>query len=109
MHTPVAIYTENLDNHFDEIMKLFHKYSYVGDVVIITDNINSNKYQHQSLFPSFYIKFFRGIVIFLEMADYLEYYNTIIGSPMLFIDHETFKAIDKSLIKHEHILSKESL
>lgn len=109
MHTKFAVYTEDLENDSDIIVQLFSRCSDLGDSVIITDSINSSKFQHYPLFPSFYLKFFPGSVIFMNIEDYLQYKDNMMGSPMLFMDENTPNSIDKSLIKNEHILNRKAL
>lgn len=82
----LSIYTSNFaDNKvlIDSILDLIHK-DY-DDVFICTSICNSDTNKYAILQP-FYITFFDGTVLFLNMDEYLEYKDKIIGSKILYID-----------------------
>lgn len=105
MHTQIAIYSDNIHEDKTKIIEVFHHFKNQNDVVVITDNINDSEYKDYAVFPSFYTKFFQGTVIFLHLEDYLEYKDTIIGSPKILLDPKTAKNIDTSLVKRSNFFT----
>ena len=107
MNNSFGIFTEDLSNDQETIRLLGEQCKKNGDTVVFTDNIESNSLHDYSIFPSFYMRFFQGMVIFLTMEDYTQYKNNIIGKPMLYLTEEMLKSnnIDRSLINNNNVFS----
>jgi hypothetical protein len=107
MNNSFGIFTEDPSNDQQTVALLGEQCKKNGDTVIFTDNINSNILHDYSIFPSFYMRFFRGIVIFLNMEDYIQYKDNISGKPMLYLTEEMVRSsnIDGSLIHKNNVFS----
>lgn len=82
----LAIYTTDFFQQkslIAEIKNYINK-DYV-DMFICTPVLNDVDSEYASLHP-FYLSFFDGTVVFLNVDDYVEYKDKIIGSKILFID-----------------------
>lgn len=93
-----GIYTENLQEDKNIAKQLHDQCSKMGDTVVFTDSMNTDLHDC-ALFPSFYIRFFKGTVIFLRLEDYLEHKNTMIGQPKLI----SSSSINKTLVEQNHL------
>lgn len=107
MNNSFGIFSDDLESNKDTIRKLGEECRKLGDTVLFTDNIDTNSYSDYAIFSSFYIRFFQGIVIFLNMEDLTLYKNTIIGKPMLYLTDDILKTnnIDRTLIDKNNIFS----
>lgn len=107
MNNSFGIFADDLESHKDTIRKLGEECRKLGDTVLFTDNINTNSYSDYAIFSSFYMRFFQGIVIFLDIEDLTLYKNTIIGKPMLYLTDDIMKTnnIDIGLIDKNNIFS----
>lgn len=104
MSLSFGIFSESLDKDSLIIKKLFDYYTNLGDVVLITDSLDSAEFQHYPIFPSFYIRFFQGCIIFLDIEDYLEYKDNLVGIPKVLLYKSDGSTIDRSLVSKNHIL-----
>jgi hypothetical protein len=85
----LAIYTSDFNTNqiiIDEILNFLRLDDY-DDFFICSSTINNNVNNYAILQP-FYITFFEGFVVFLNMDEYLEYKDKIIGSKILYVDPE---------------------
>jgi hypothetical protein len=107
MNNSFGIFTEDPSNNQEIIGLLGEQCKKNGDTVIFTDNINSNALHNYSMFPSFYMRFFQGMVIFLNIEDYTQYKDSIIGKPMLYLTEEMLRSsnIDGSMINKNNVFS----
>lgn len=102
-HQSFAIYTESLDSNSSLVKFITDYCSRLGDVILITDSLDTSKFQHYPIFPSFYIRYFPGNVIFLNMEDYLEYKDYTIGKSVIFVDPNNPIKFDRSLISKDNL------
>lgn len=99
----LAIYTSDFNNSqsiIDQILNLLKLEDY-DDFFICSSTINNNVNNYAVLQP-FYLTFFQGSVVFLNMDEYLEYKDKIIGSKILYVDpdNKTSKYVfDKNIFK----------
>lgn len=79
-----AIYSNSINNNLYTMIKnyLDQRYLYY-DCVILSDSI-LNKDIDATIVSSFYLRFFRGYVIFTNIEDYV-YYKALIVSNHLFL------------------------
>ena len=66
----LAIHFEHPDE-FKLIESVKEQYKDYDDIVLVTDNGWSNP--DYTVLPVFYIKFFKGIIVFLSVQSYLQY------------------------------------
>lgn len=99
----LAIYTSDFNNNqtiIDQILNLLKLEDY-DDFFICSSSINNNASNYAVLQP-FYITFFDGVVVFLNIDEYLEYKDKIIGSKIIYIDPDNKLSnyiLDKSIFK----------
>ena len=107
MNNSFAIFSEDILENIETIKILGNQRKKLGDTILFTDNISSNKYSDYAIFSSFYMKFFSGIVIFLNIEDYTQYKDSIMGRSMLYLTEEILKSnnIDISIINKNDIFS----
>lgn len=81
----LAIYTSNFaenEQTVDAIRSFFQK-EYT-DIFICTPFFNSVRRDYASLHP-FYLTFFKGASLFLNLEEYMEYKDDILGDKILFV------------------------
>ncbi len=107
MNNSFSIFVEDLNTHKETIINLGKECKKLGDTVLFTDSIDSASFTDYAIFSSFYMRFFKGIVIFLTVEDHTQYKNTIIGKPMLYLTPDMLKSnnIDMSLVDKNNIFS----
>lgn len=107
MHNSLGIFSENLDLHKTHIDSISIACRKLNDFVLFTDNINNQYFDNYAIFPSFYMRFFKGMVIFLTIEDYMQYKDSMIGKPMFFLTEQMLQNnnIDISLINKDSIFS----
>jgi hypothetical protein len=107
MNNSFGIFAENLEENKNLIYELGNQCKKLGDTVLFTDSIQSNEFIEYAIFPSFYMRFFQGVVIFLNIEDHTEHKNNIIGKPMLYLTEQTLKhtKIDGSMVNKSEIFS----
>lgn len=99
----LAIYTSDFNNNqsiIDQILNLLKLEDY-DDFFICSSTINNNVNNYAVLQP-FYLTFFQGSVVFLNMDEYLEYKDKIIGSKILYVDPDNKASkyvFDKNIFK----------
>lgn len=99
----LAIYTSDFNNNqsiIDQILNLLKLEDY-DDFFICSSTINNNVNNYAVLQP-FYLTFFQGSVVFLNMDEYLEYKDKIIGSKILYVDPDNKASkyvLDKNIFK----------
>lgn len=104
-----GIYVEDLERDSLSIKTLADGFKTQGDVVLFWDS-DQNTLSHQyAIFPSFYVKFFRGTIVFLSVENYMVYKDQIIGKPMLYIEKNNFKNLDRSIIQTDNIIYNEQV
>jgi hypothetical protein len=107
MNNSFGIFAENLEHSKDLICELANQCKKIGDTVLFTDSIHSNEFTDYAIFPSFYMRFFQGVVIFLNIEDHTQHKDIIIGKPMLYLTEQMLKEnkIDGSMINKSEIFS----
>lgn len=107
MNNSFAIFSDDLETNKEVIHKLGTECKKLGDTVLFTDSIDTNSFVNYAIFPSFYMRFFNGIVIFLNTVDHMQYKNSIMGKPMLYLSEEMLKSnnIDLSTVSKENLFS----
>jgi hypothetical protein len=68
------------------------------DLVVFCDNINYTQKYNIAILPSFYMKFYKGNIIFLDYNDYLKYQHQIIGYPVLYRQEEFIGSLDPNTL-----------
>jgi len=68
------------------------------DLVVFCDNINNTQKYNIAILPSFYMRFHKGNIIFLNYNDYLKYQHQIIGYPILYWQEEFIGSLDPTTL-----------
>lgn len=103
----LTIYTTSFAENADVIEKLkdfmlaSNKY---GDFFVCTGVMDVGL-AHYATMGSFYLKFFDGDIVFLNIEDYTEYQDKIIGRPILYLS-ETNETTAKYNLKKYRIITK---
>ena len=75
----VAVVTENIPSNIDLINKIRNYYSSVDDFMILSDDgCQIAMGLNYSLLSPYYIRFLKGVVVFLDKAQYLSYKDRLI-------------------------------
>lgn len=82
----LAIYTKNFNQHSTIIEKIKSFFQNEYTDIFICTSLMTDSISTYACLPEFYLKFFNGYVVFLNVEDFLEHSNNIIGSSVLFID-----------------------
>lgn len=86
MKNSIAIYCANITESKDIISKIRSSLNNYDDFFIFTDIFDSaNGYDQYGIMSTFYMKFFRGKVIFLTKNDYDKYHTDILGECVLYV------------------------
>jgi hypothetical protein len=109
-HT-IAIYSDDPLANKDLISKIIeflkNKYEY-SDFTIISNSNNLNHNIDISIIPNFYLKFFTGGVVFLNIDDYLLYADNIMSTSTLYLETKDIATIDKEITKNTNLLTNEN-
>lgn len=107
MNNSFGIFSDDIESETDSIKLLGDQCKKLGDTVLFTDDISTNKFNDYAIFSSFYMKFFSGIIIFLAIEDYILYKDNIMGKAMLYLTEDMLKSnnIDLSLIDKTSVFS----
>lgn len=107
MNNSFGIYSENLEQDMTLIHQLGEQCKKLGDTVIFTDAMNSGHFTDYAVFPSFYVRFFQGVVIFFNMEDYTQYKDIVVGKPMLYLTEDMLQTmdVDRSMVTPSAIFS----
>lgn len=73
------------------------------DIAIATNIVNSIAFNDMALLPLYYVKFHQGKIIFTSIEDYLEYRDTIIAKPIVYVD-KAKEDLDTNLLKNVCII-----
>lgn len=85
MKSSIGIFSNNLLDIKNKIYEIKSSLTEYRDFVIFSDFFIHNGHMYdQSIFSSFYMKFFPGKVIFLTEQDYNNYKDTILGEAILY-------------------------
>lgn len=78
MKTSIAIFTNNLDD-LEKASPIIQSQTY-DDILVFCDfNMYNKHVKDYSIFSSFYMKFFPGIIFFTNQSDFLNYNGRILG------------------------------
>jgi hypothetical protein len=95
-----AVYTTDFNKH-EKIIADIKNLLNPSDFFICTPIINNSTTIYASIQP-FYITFFEGCVVFLNMEEYLEYKDKIIADLILYLDNDEqakVLGVNKSVFK----------
>lgn len=107
----IALYSNDPNKNKDIILNIKNfilqnnKYS---DFTIISDSTNLKGINNTSLIFSFYLKFFNGTIIFIDINDYLLYKDEIIAKCIVFLQNNDLSTVDRNCIKECDILTIEN-
>lgn len=104
MNNSIGIFSDNIEQNFNQINTIWRLYKKNNDVVIFTDDSSPTALHHIAIFPSFYSRFFKGTIVFLDAEDYLTHKDNIISKPMLVIEDKFPDILDRSVISADNIL-----
>lgn len=102
-----SVFTDDIINNIDliEKIKYFLQKQYpIIDFVIFTDDITYGT-NDSCVLTTFYMIAYRGIVIFLNINDYLSYKDKINGGAILYLTKNDIPDIDQNFIKNCGILT----
>jgi hypothetical protein len=73
----VGVFVDSLDGHDQTQLSILlnnirNRYS-AKDYILFNDFFTVNNIYHWGVLPTFYLKFFRGKIIFLDQNDYVKY------------------------------------
>lgn len=100
MNNSFGIFSDSLEANKNIIYKIGKECKKLGDTVLFTDSVDTNAFVDYAIFSSFYMRFFKGIIIFLNIEDHTQYKDIIMGKPMMYLTEELLKSknMDLSLI-----------
>jgi hypothetical protein len=101
----VAVFSNNFSDMAEDIgrIKLFFQQQSFDDFVIFSDELLDNLSDH-SVLTTFYLIAYRGILIFTDINDYLQYKDSILCDPVLYIPKYDY-SISAETIKYCDILT----
>jgi hypothetical protein len=101
----IAIFTDNIENNVDTInkLKVFLLDSCYKDFFIFTTSVGYVTSEHSVLTP-YYLIAYKGLVVFLDIEDYLEYKDSLSGKCAIFIPQYD-STVDTNLIKNCNIIT----
>jgi hypothetical protein len=89
----------------ERIKALIYSRDTVEDFFIFTDEVVGLLYDHSSL-PTFYTIAYRGTTIFLNIHDYFEFKDKLIGPLAIYLNKETLDFIDRNTIRGCSIIAE---
>lgn len=105
----IGIFSNNLNKDLSniiEIKKFFENTNNYSDFTIFSNTSLGKKLFDISILLSFYVSFFDGSIVFLNIEDYTHYKDRIIGKPILYLDDTIINSIDRNIIKNCDTISK---
>ena len=104
--TTLAIVAKDIPSNINIINKIRDFYASVDDFVILSDEgCQIAMGLTYSLLSSYYIRFLKGTLIFLDIKQYLEYKDKVVGNIILYLEQGDIHLLDKSLIGDVDILT----
>jgi len=107
----ILLFTKDI-NHIPLIRKIkdyalsyYDEYIDFGIIYNISQAITFNDI---ALLPSFYLRFYSGPIIFLNIEDYLEHKDLIIGQPIIYLSNNTPENVSRNMIKNCDIITEEN-
>lgn len=100
-----AIFTNTNDNQISRIYKAISK-DY-DDICVFTENPDLIVDKELAVLYSFYMGFYNGTILFTNLDDYIEHYETTKGKKKLLIcevSEITHKGLDKSYFKNTNFI-----
>jgi hypothetical protein len=107
MKNSIGIFTDNiLDNSqiIKEIKNFLLSDNPFSDFVVFTPDLIKSYDTETSILIDYYMLFYKGLIIFLSVDDFLIYKDKIIGKPCVFLQNIP-NNIDKSQLKNCMILT----
>jgi hypothetical protein len=106
MKNTFAIFCNEQSDELDIVYRnLLQKY--MADVFIVADNTTTSFNKYYAILYSFYLCFYKGVVIFLNIEDYLSNKNTVENNEIYLVcDVKDLidAGIDKSLLNNVKLL-----
>lgn len=100
----LAVLTEDISSNIDLIEKIKNFIRDRDDFIIFTDNIVHTNDSHGVL-STFYLVSYDGLLVFLDINDYIRYKDNILAKPVIYI--ETYNSLlDKNILKNCAILTQ---
>lgn len=106
MVNSIGLFTDNIIDNQDIISNIKNfllSENPFSDFVIFTNDLSETYSYETAIVIDYYMSFYKGLIIFLTIEDYLIYKDRIIGKPCLFFT-EFPRNIDKKDIKNCMIL-----
>lgn len=102
----LAIYCNDIKKNIDLINKIKDFFSKT-DFVIFADNIVNVPTTEIAILLTYYMRFYHGTVVFLDIDEYLTYKDTLVGKAVLFFNKNDAydKKISKVMIKNVKIIT----
>lgn len=104
----VAIFTTNIANYIDlidRIKNFFTNQNMADDFVIFTDEVFYSSSSHGVL-TRFYMIAYRGLLVFLDLNDYLNMRDQIPNQCVIYIMPEQMQNLDRSMLKNCSFLTE---
>jgi hypothetical protein len=107
----LAIYTTNFiesSNTIAELKTFLFDSSFYDDVFLCADILQGIDSSWAAIHP-FYLKFFKGDILFLNLEDYVEYRDSIIGNPIIYIEsprNNLSIPVDRSMFQNCRFVAK---
>jgi hypothetical protein len=96
-----ALYTTSInDIQINNLKKyLYNKYPYSSFHIFADINLKSNN--DTSVLPSFYMKFYKGCLIFDNLLEYVKEYENILSSDIFILSDEKYTNVPKK--EHQNV------
>ena len=102
----LAVYTKDMNNDIELINSIKNYFTNIyTDFFVCTHTPNIILSTHAILQP-FYLTFFDGIIVFLNVQDYEEHKDNVIGEKILCSNSVDLDLEDCSILTHEQIKLK---
>ena len=103
MKNSIAIHSTNITNDsliIEKLKNFILKEYKTFDFFIFTDSLDSSSDRHYGVLLEFYMKCYKGSVVFLEFENYLQHKDTILGQSILYLDKDKIisQNIDKAML-----------
>jgi len=106
INTKISFFVDLVEDTLvlNKIVDFFEKIYQIDDVFIFSkDLLLSSINQNYGVLPLYYLKFFKGIVVFFSLEDYLEYKDKSMNNKSyLFVDNKTiedYNSINRNMLK----------
>lgn len=107
----LAIYTTNFiesAQNISELKNFLFDQQFYDDVFICSDILQGIDTSWATIHP-FYLKFFKGDILFLSLEDYVEYRDLIIGNPIVYVESSRNNLsipMDRSMFQNCRFIAK---